>query len=29
MTPTLQLRRKMVIEINRSLVKGLLAGPAD
>jgi long-chain acyl-CoA synthetase len=29
MTPTLQLRRKMVLEINRSLVKSLLAGPAD
>ena len=29
MTPTLQLRRKMVLEINRSLVDGLLAGPAD
>jgi long-chain acyl-CoA synthetase len=29
MTPTLQLRRKMVLEINRSLVERLLAGPAD
>lgn len=29
MTPTLQLRRKMVLETNRSLVDGLLAGSAD
>jgi long-chain acyl-CoA synthetase len=29
MTPTLQLRRKMVLEINRSLVESLFAGPAD
>lgn len=29
MTPTLQLRRKMVLETNRSLVEGLLVGPAD
>jgi len=29
MTPTLQLRRKMVLETNRSLVDSLLAGPTD